>query len=277
MKIQTFIASAFALPLAVTLQADEVRVEDPAGGVRVEEVPTATAPASAVSGSLSFDVNTHFISYGLDVWGAGNNWSDGLFNPSLELAWAVSDSTSIVLGTWWDINDNAVSDIGGRIQEIDVWTGISHDFGGWSATLLYQAWMFGGGTEQIVDLILGLDAPFSPSLTIHGRLDEGASGGDTGVVGVLGADLWSGELGAVSVGLPLAAAFATDGFHGGDGGFAYASGGISVSTPLDFIRPEFGAWDLHAGVTAYYTDNAVIPSNPDDFFVTGSIGVGVSF
>ena len=39
-------------------------------------------PPSPVSGTLSFEVNSHFILYGLDVWSTGSSWRDPLFNPS---------------------------------------------------------------------------------------------------------------------------------------------------------------------------------------------------
>jgi len=256
-------------------------------GDTISEIPAVPPPAplessdvgSAVSGSLNLDYNTHFISYGLDVWGAGNDFSDALFNPSLELSWDLGNDVSFFLGTWWDVNDNAVSDIGGKIQEIDVWAGIGFKLGPLDASLTYQAWFYAEDTEQIIDFILSSDAPFAPSVTFHGRPDEGASGGDTGLVTVLGADAFAvGDgisLGPVSLGLPINVGFATDGYHGGDGGFAYGSLGISASAPL-YTGP-LGEWDIHAGITYYYTDDSVIPSNPDDSFFTGSIGIGCSF
>lgn len=258
-----------SLLLTSTLQAGEmISAKEPV----VEETAEV---GSAVSGSLAFTANTHFISYGADVWGAGSSWDDVLFNPSLELSWALPGDTSFILGTWWDVNDNAVSNIGRTIQEIDVWAGLSKSFGAVEATLLYQQWYYASDTEQIIDLILGLDAPFSPSLTIHGRPEAGASGGDEGIVTVLGAG-YDFEAGPLSLSIPVAAAFATDGFHGGDGGFAYTSIGLQASYPLP-IAVEYGEWSLDAGITFYYTDDSVIPNNPDDAFLTGNIGISCSF
>ncbi len=263
--------TAMAATLTLSLGAN-------AGEMSTKEVivePEAAVPGSAVSGTLSLDVNTHFISYGADVWGAGSEFRDALFNPSLELVWALPADTSFSLGTWWDVNGNAVSNIGKNIQEIDVWAGLSKSFGAVDATLLYQQWYYASDTEQIIDLILGFDAPFSPSITIHGRPDAGASGGDEGVVTVLGAG-YDFEAGPVAFSIPVGVAFATDGFHGGDAGFAYTSVGLQGSMPLG-IPSEYGEWALNAGITFYYTDDNVIPNNPDDAFLTGNIGISCAF
>jgi len=229
------------------------------------------APASVVSGSLSLQVNTHFISYGLDVWGAGMDWNDVLFNPSIELNFDLGGGFTFILGTWWDVNDNADSDIGGAIQEVDVYAGFSYETGVVTFTVLYQEWMYASQSERIVDLIVGFDAPLSPYVIVHGRVD--GEGLDTGIVGVLGGS-YDFEVGPVSFGTPVAVAFATDDFHGGSGGFAYTSAGLTASVPVPFLP---GDWSLDTAVTYYYTNDSVIPSNPDDSFVTGSIGLSLAF
>jgi len=229
---------------------------------------------SSFSGSLGLDYNSHFISYGADVWGAGSDVDDVLFNPSVELTWDLGAGTTFSLGTWWDVNDNADSDIGDSIQEVDVWAGLGWSMGGVDMSLTYQSWLYASDNEQIVDLGLGFDAVFAPSLTVHGRVAEGASGGDTGVVVVGGIDLLAAEaisFGDFSLGIPVNVAYASDGFHGGDSGFAYASIGLSASAPLG------GGWDIHGGATYYYTNDSVIPNNASDSFVTLSAGLGFSF
>lgn len=237
--------------------------------------PMAVEEVDVLSGGAALDVNTHFISYGLDVWGAGSSWRDALFNPSAEIAIAFGE-VNLLLGSWWDVNDNAESSIGGSVQEIDLWIGLNKSFGMVDATIYYQEWMYGGTSERIVDLILGFDVFLSPSITVHGRVDAGASGGDTGVVTVLGIEPGT-DLGPVSVSLPVGVGFATDGFHGGDSGYAYTYVGLGASLPLAFMGSTYGEWDVHAGVTYYNTNDSVIPGNPDDNFVTGTIGIGVSF
>ncbi|MFT4546847.1 MAG: hypothetical protein ACI9MB_000792 [Verrucomicrobiales bacterium] len=69
------------------------------------------AAGSGFSGVISLDVNTHFISYGADIWGAGSEWADALFNPFVEISFALNDNLTLSVGTWWDVNDNASSNI----------------------------------------------------------------------------------------------------------------------------------------------------------------------
>ena len=241
-------------------------------------VPVAAEGASDVSGWLSLDYNSHFVSYGADVWGAGNSVSDALFNPSFGLDFDLGGAV-LSVGSWWDVNDLAESPIGGNIQEIDVWAGISTDFGPVNVSLTYQAWFYAEDTEHIIDLGLSFDAPLAPSITIHGRPDAGASGGDTGVVAVLGFDVFAvGDgvsAGPVEFSAPISVAAATDGYHGGGSGFAYASAGLNFSVPV--ASGSLGDWDIHGGVTYFYTNDNVIPNNPDESFLTLSAGIGLSF
>jgi hypothetical protein len=225
-----------------------------------------------VSGVLNLDLNTHFISYGQDVWAAGAAWDDPLFNPSLELTIALGGNFNFILGTWWDVNDNADSSIGDAIQEIDVWAGFSYIAGPVTFKLLYQEWLFASDSERIVDFIVAVDTLLNPSLTVHGRVD-GNGPQEEGVVFVLG--IAEGfEAGPFTFNFPLNVAFATDEYHGGDAGFAYVSVGATASVPVPFLP---GDWSAHAGVTYYHTDSGVIPTNPDEDFVTGNIGLTLAF
>lgn len=233
-----------------------------------------------VSGTLSLDLNTHFVSYGFDVWASGGNFGgNSTFNPSLQLDWALTDTTSLFIGTWWDVNDNVPSAIGGDLQEVDIWGGMSTSFGALSLSATYQAWMYGSDTEQILDIGIGYDCLLSPSLTIHNRLDEGASGGQTGTILVLGIS-HDFELGPITV-TPSAnfAYFLQDDYHPGstEDGYGYTSLGLSASYPLSFIDSKFGEWDIHGGLTYYITDDNVVANAKDDDFLTGSIGIGVAF
>ncbi len=238
------------------------------------------ASESRLSGTLSLDINSHFISYGADVWADGDRFSEPAFNPSLELTWALTDSLSFSLGTWWDVNSKAGSNsspIGGRIQEIDVWYGLSYSAGDFTVGLVYNQWFYGSETEDTVDLSFSYDTFLSPSLTIHHRFDPGASGGDNGTVFVLGLG-YDIEAGPVTISFPFNLAyFASDDFHGGDSGLGYGSIGVAASIPLSFIDESFGEWSLNAGLTYYVTDQDVIPGNIEGDFFTANIGVSCSF
>jgi hypothetical protein len=248
---------------------------------------TTTAPAPAAedhfSGTLNLDYNSHFVSYGLDVWGDGFDLEGPTFNPALELNWSLPANFSFILGTWWDVNGKIPSAIGGKLQEIDVWAGLGYKWGDLSVTGLYQNWHYGSGDEQIVDIKLAYDCFLSPSLLIHNRVDPGASGGNNGTVLVAGIS-HSVEAGPVTLSFPLNVAFFTDDdFHPGsiDSGVGYGSLGINATLPLKFIPESYGVWNLHGGFTYYLTDSDVVGNTrsgrPDNDFLTANIGIGCAF
>ncbi|MEK0448023.1 MAG: hypothetical protein RL088_291 [Verrucomicrobiota bacterium] len=234
--------------------------------------PAAPAAKSRVSGTLSLTVDTHFISYGADVWGAGSSWKDPLFHPQLELSVQMSEQFKLIFGTWWDVNDNTTSSIGSSVQEVDLWAGFAYTSGPLTYTLLYQEWMYASDSERIVDFKVAYDTFLKPTLTLHGRVD-GNGTQDEGIVGVI-SGAYDFTAGPVNFSIPGAIAFATDNFHGGDAGFAYASLGLQSSIAL---KGAFEGTTLSAGVTYYHTEDSVIPGNPDSDFVTGNVGVSFSF
>ena len=250
-----------------------------------EPTPVVVAPPSedVISGVLKLDFNSHFISYGADVWGDGSSMSDPTFNPMLELAFALPADITFTLGTWWDVNSKIDSAIGGRVQEVDVWAGLSYTYGKLTMSATYQAWMYGSDTENILDIKFAYDTFLSPSLTIHQRLDQGAAVGDEGTVLVLGLS-HSMEAGPVTLSFPVNIAyFLTDDFHnpllvGADDGFGFVSIGVAASLPLTpYIGDAYGDWSLNGGLTYYITDDDVIPNNPQDSFLTANIGLAVNF
>lgn len=239
--------------------------------------PAALADDASVSGSLSLDLNTHFISYGADVWSAGDDWQDSLFNPAVDITWDLGNGVSLYTGIWADINDNATDSLGGNFQELDWWFGAS--FGlveDLTIDIVFQQWYFASETEGIIDVILAYDAPIlAPTLTIHNRIEENGAQ-KNGTVVDLGIS-HTIEVEGVSITIPANIAWASDEFHGGRDGFAYACIGLDVSVPLTFIPEELGSWDVHGGVKYWHTNEDVIPGNPEDNFVTGTIGIGTSF
>lgn len=232
--------------------------------------PVAPAETPFVTGTLSMMVDTHFVSYGQDVWAAGNSWDDPLFHPMLELNFNLGGGASFILGTWWDVNDNAISSIANRVQEVDVWGGFSYALDKWKFTLLYQAWMYAEQTEHIVDLKVAYsDGLLNPFLMLHGRVADDIPF-DTGLVTQLGIGP-SKAFGPVTLSLPISVAFDTDNFHGGDAGFSFVSAGVSASYAISkHISASIGA-------TYYHTNDSVIPVNPDDDFFVGSAGITVTF
>ncbi len=231
---------------------------------------TPDPPPPFVTGSLSFTVDTHFVSYGQDVWGSGSNWDEALFHPALDLNFNLGSGFGAYINTWWDINDLVPSPIGGNIQEIDVNAGFTYTLDKWAFQIGYGAWIYGEQVEHIIDGKISYnDGLINPFLMLHGRVDDGIPF-DTGLVTQVGI-VPGTSLGPVSLSFPITVSFDTDNFHGGDSGFAYASAGIAASIPIvDHVS-------LALGLTYYYTNDDVIPVNPDDSFLTGSAGVVISF
>lgn len=242
--------------------------------------PSTFAGEASVSQSLSLDLNSHFISYGADVWSAGDEWQDALFNPSSDITWDLGNGVSLYTGVWLDINsadEDTESGLGGDVQELDWWFGTS--FGvteDLTVDVIYQAWMFAEENEGIIDVVIAYDGEYvAPVLTIHNRVESNGTQ-ETGTVLDLGLS-HSIEVEGVNLSVPFNIAWASDEFHGGEDGFAYLSIGLDASVPLSFIPEELGAWDVHAGVKYWHTNDDVIPGNPEENFVTGNIGIGTSF
>jgi hypothetical protein len=251
---------------------------------------TTTAPAPAptddvVSGVLKLDINTHFISYGLDVWGDDNpGLSELNFNPMAELAFALPAGFTGTLGAWADVTDkNTAGSIGGNLMEVDVWAGLAYTYEKFTVGVTWQEWMYASNTEDILDVKFAYDCFLAPSLTVHNRLGAGgagAAGGDEGTILVLGLS-HSIEAGPVTVSFPVNIAyFMTDDFHavGADTGFGYASVGVGASLPLAaYMGSSFGDWTLNSGLTYYFTDDDIIPNNDHNDFLTASVGLSLAF
>ncbi len=262
-----------------------------AGTEMMAPAPPIEAPADdVVSGTLSLDANTHFVSYGYDVWQDGTSFGDFGFYPSAELAFALPNNFTATLGFWAEAHKKGTgSSLGGTVQEVDVWAGMSYTYEKFSIGVTYQEWLYAGDSEDILDITLSYDCFLSPSLTIHNRLGEGASAGRyspgrDGTVLVFGVS-HSIETGPVTVTFPASLGiFVTDGFHGNDvfgneldAGIGYGTIGVSASLPLSpYIGDGYGEWDLHAGLDFVMTSESVI-DNQNDNFLTGNIGLGLSF
>lgn len=245
-----------------------------------ETTTMTTAPADdVVSGVLKLDYNSHFISYGADVWNDGASLSDPTFNPMLELAFALPSNFTFTLGSWMDVNNKVDSAIGGSLQEVDVWAGLAYTYEKLTVSATYQSWMYANDDEKILDVKFAYDCLLAPSLTIHHRLDQGAAAGNEGTILVLGVS-HSIETGPVTFSFPVNVAYFLDGdFHGGsDEGVGYASVGAQAAVPLAPVIDEaFGDWTLNAGATYYFTDDEIIPNNDEKDLLTANVGLALSF
>ncbi len=249
---------------------------------------TATMAAEKVSADFSVSYNSHFISYGSDVWSGGSDFFGRESTTFVDgaVTFQVTDAFSINLGAWADVNNNASSRIGGNLQEIDVWIGASYMIDKVTLGATYQNWFYSGDVEEIVDLSIGFDDSglyggdfaLNPELLWHIRT-SGNGTQATGSVLVLsvGPEFPLSE--ALTLTIPAGVGFLMDkDYHGGTkSGYAYSYVGASLDYPLSFISPDFGAWALNATLLAYFTDDKAIPNNPKENFVTGSVGLSLSF
>lgn len=223
------------------------------------EKAVAAEPAAkpSITGNLSLNVDSHFVSFGSDTWGPGHQL---LFHPSLELSKSITSDFKLILGTWWDVNDQAVphglanSQIGNRVQEVDVWFGGAYTTGILTTTALYQQWMYGNKNEQAVELKFAVDTFLKPSLLIHQQLPT-AYGADT--IAVLGAS-YDLKAGPVSLSIPAAVSFESGGYMGGKSGVGFGSLGLTASVPVEFISKDA---TFSVGVTGYWTDPDVVTAN----------------
>jgi hypothetical protein len=249
---------------------------------------TASA-AENVSADVGLSYNSHFVSYGADVWGGGSDFFGDRSTTSIYGDLAIKfDALTFTLTVWSDLNDNTVSNIGGHIQEIDVDPGFTYTMGKVTAGVTYNAWTYAGDVEESLDFSLGFDdtgliAPgfaLNPKVTWHDRVS-----GNLGI----GQRVGSAIVLSVAPSIPLddgfsltipagVAFFTTKDFQGGtkDGyGFSYVGGSLGYG--LGFIPASYGKWSVNFDLIAYFTDSKAIPSNPEHNFLTGSVGLKVAY
>lgn len=249
---------------------------------------TSAMASDKVSGNFGVSYNSHFISYGADVWGGGDDFYG---DESTMFVWggldiAITDALSFNVGAWADVNDNVPSSIGGDIQEIDYWIGASYAIDIVTLGITYQRWNYASDVEEVVDLSVGLDDSgfyggdfaLNPSVVWHFRTDgNGLQQAGSAVVLSVGPSFDLTE--EVSFTIPAGVAFfLDDDFQGGtEDGYAYSFAGGSLGVPLSFIPSDYGSWALNFDVIGYFTEADAIPGNPEEDFVTGSVGLTLAF
>jgi hypothetical protein len=245
-------------------------------GTDMSKAPPPVAPAPEdpfLTGNLTINYETHFISNGLDVWGVGTSWSQWFIHPSLELDFNLTKDLQFYVNTWWDVNGQIPGTIGKYIQEVDVNAGFYYTWDKLKFQLGYGAWNYNHGTEGVIDGKVSYTDPYglNPFVALHARVTPGGSGFDNGFLAQVGfapSKTW----GAFTLALPVTVDFdTTRDYAGGSAGFGYVSVGLSASYALTKHVA------LNLGVTYYHTDSSVFPTNPKDDFVTGLAGFTISF
>jgi hypothetical protein len=253
---------------------------------------SGSVPSSAaenVTGDLGISYNTHFISYGLDVWGGGTDFYGDRSTMFIygDFFLKLTDSLTFSFGAWADVNDNTTSAIGGHLQEVDIYPGFTYTVGKFALGATYQAWSYAGDVEESIDLSVAFNDTgliwegfgFNPKLVWHNRVaGNGAQTVGSAFVASIGPSFPLVD--GLSLTIPAGIAFfTTDDFQGGIDaagyGFSYAGGSLAYA--LGFLPPAYGAWTINFDVIAYFTDSSAIPGNPDENFLTGSIGLKVAY
>lgn len=263
------------------------------GAVSLIALAAAGGPAVAaenVFGDIGFNTNTHFVSYGLDVWGAGNSFYGNRMTNSIygDLGVKITPELTWLLNAWTDLNTNAAPSLGGSLQELDINTGFAYTFGGgFTGSVMYGAWSYAGSVEEIVDVALSYDdtglifegVGFMPKVTWHNRTaGNGAQATGSAVVVSVGPSFPLGESG-VTLSVPAGMAFFNESnFQGGtSGGLSYGYIGGSLGMPLSFVPSEYGAWSANFDLIGYFTKPSAIPANPRADFLTGSFNIKMAF
>ena len=255
-----------------------------------------------ITGLLGADYTTHFISWGYDTWGVGTEFgTDATFNPYAEIG-INFDSFKVVAGTWWDVNSNVTSAIGGNLQEVDIYFGVFVPVDKFTFGIMYQDWMYGGQVEKVFDFSVSYDDAdllgkfkMAPKFTAHKVSSGGEVGTPTGSVKDSG---WAFVLSLtpgftaiesesfdVALSFPINIGFGDDEFYGSSQeslAFAYVSVGVAAAIPLKFIPAKYGAWTIGVSLTYYHCDPATVPidgsgPNVDPDFLVGKVGFSVGF
>ena len=270
-------------------QLHSFRARAAAGLLAVAFSGGGAAAAENITGDIGFSYNSHFITYGLDVWGGSDN-----FFGKQSTYWIFGDAylkandwLTFSLSVWTDNNNNVPSGIGGNLQEVDINPGFSATFGKFTYSFTYNAWHYAGDVERSVDLAVAYDDTglfmegfgFKPKVLWHYRADP--NGGQRIGSAIVASVSPTFKLGDSPISLSIPAGisfFTTETFQGGtSGGYGFGYLGGTLNYTIEAIPMSYGAWTLSVGLTEYFTRNAAIPSNPTENFLTGSMGVTVAF
>jgi hypothetical protein len=244
--------------------------------------------AENISADVGVSYNTHFISYGVDVWGGGNDFYGKRATTFVwgDLAIKATDALTFTVTVWSDNNDNVPSGIGGHIQEVDFDPGFTYSFGKFTAGATYNAWSYAGDVEESLDLSLGFDdtgliwpgIAFGPKVTWHDRVSgNGSQRIGSAFVFSVGPTFPIGD--GFSIAVPAGIAFfTTDDFQGGNkSGYGFSYVGGSLGYGLTFVPAMYGKWSVNFDLIEYFTDKKAIPGNPESSFLTASLGLKVAY
>lgn len=255
------------------------------------------APAPVIGDKIAitagFDATSHFISFGADVWGGGNDNPLPFANDSTYFAYGTAtlkftDELSGFINLWSDNNNNTDSSIGGDVQEIDLNVGVNYAWDKFTFGLAHNYWIYAGEEEKAVEVSVGYNDmdvlaegfALNPAILAHYRYDGFGGQEEAAVIQASIRPTFTVAKDTaypITLAVPAAVAFFVDHYQGGDSGFGYANVGLSASVPLAFIPEGYGAWSAGASAILWYTPEDSIPNNPDEVFVVTSLSLNVAF
>ena len=275
-----------------------------AAAAKVSESALVEAEVPQVETSIGVDFTNQYFYRGIQQEHQGaiaQPWVDFVF----PLCTGENTSWSFNAGTWNSLHDGPTGSGGaGSIHyELDAYAGIGVDFAkNWNSSVSYVVLSSPNSafaTVQELDLSISFDdssrfegasrgfSGVQPSVTVAWELDGQSDGGmDEGIyLGVSiepAFDLTGDENHPVSVSFPVVAGFSlSDYFEDGSGSddfFGFVQGGVSFSTPLNFVPARRGSWTLSAGVSFLFLgDNLETINGGDSSEVIFSLGLGASF
>ncbi len=263
LSLSAFCASAL---LINTVHAEEVEEESP------------------FAFSLSLDANSHFMSYGVNVWGSETEdiGDEILFQPSASISYDISETQGVYAGVWFDINGvegagpgDVGPDLGGDTKEMDLWVGYWFVVGDFTVDFTLQSWLYGGENEGIFDVAISYDTLFAPYVKFHNRFETVGTSQQKGTMVEIGGTLYENEYKGIAYSVGAGVGFSFDDYHvAGEDGYAYSFIGLSAS--YVFYSSDDVDIDVHGGLTYFDTEKDTT-GNAESGYLTANFGIGFSF
>lgn len=267
-----------------------------AGAQSAQSAQADAAPGSAIHGFMGMQLKTDYITP-RGLWVHDDGAALQIVNG---LVFVTGESSSLVIGTWNDINVwNQHDPYVEAWNEFDWFVGYNYNAGPWAFGLQYVEFISPPNnfeTEKNAELSVTYDdsAPggsfaFKPYLKFFYAIagDSTVVLGDTGdtfdvEIGVT--PTWS--VGSATITFPTWVTVGPESYWGGDNGnFGVFSTGVAVKYPLG-IPQQFGKWYVEAGVQYYdFINDSLVDAQKltlgvdegDEHAVLGMIGIGFSF
>ncbi len=275
-----------------------------ASTARASDEATAETLGSQVESSIGVDATNRYFFRGIrqeDQGAITQPWVDFVFPLSAggDVSWSLN------LGVWNSLHNGPTGSggAGSMHYELDAYVGVGVDFAeNWNGSVTYVALtspnsafstvheldfsvsfddsgLFGGGPRGFSGV--------QPSITVAWELDGQSDGGaDEGIyleAGIEPAfDLIDHEKHPISISFPVVAGFSLSDYFedamGRDDFFGFVQGGISLSTPLNFVPVRMGSWTLSGGASILFLgDNLQAINGGDSSEVILSLGLEILF